>query len=307
MDEQKILRISLIGTLGISTLGIVFGLLSGSYSIMFDGVFSLLDSAMTVLSMVVAGLIARSVRHDGLSQRLRDRFTFGFWHFEPMVLALNATILLTVMIYALLNALIALRDGGRDMAFGPAIVYAVIVISISAAIGWWEYRANRKVQSAFVAMDVRGWLMAGGVTAALLIAFAIGLMLEGTAYAWLMPYIDPMVLIAVCVLLLPVPLSSLRRAVAEIALVTPADLKARVDEAANQIVAEYGFEGFRSYVARTGRGEQIEVFFVVSAEQPPRALTEWDAIRDQLGGMIGGDTDHRWLVITFTADPARAG
>lgn len=78
--------------------------------------------------------------------------------------------------------------------------------------------------SDFIKVDVPGWIMAGGITLSLLIAFAIGYMLEGSVYTWLLPYIDPAVLFLVGLVLLPLPIRILRRAVAEVLLITPDDL-----------------------------------------------------------------------------------
>lgn len=307
LTEAVILKRSLLAIVVVSALGVGFGLVSGSFAILFDGVFSLVDAAMTVLSLVVAGLITRSTRAGGLSDSLHRRFSMGFWHFEPMVLALNAVVLLAVTVYAMFNAVISLSDGGREMEFGPAMIYAAVVVVISAVMGFYEHRANRRIGSDFVQMDVNGWIMAGGVTASLLVAFGVGFMLDGTDHAWLMPYIDPVVLMVVCLVLLPVPVGTLRRALSEILLLTPEDLRHDVEAAAARVVAAEGFSDFRAYVARAGRGTQIEIYFIVPPDQPARRLEDWDAIRDRLGAMIGGDTRHRWLTIAFTTDPARAG
>lgn len=305
--EDTILKRSLVAILLVSVLGLGFGVYSGSFAILFDGVFSLVDAAMTVLSLAVARLITRSTIENALSERLHRRFSMGFWHLEPMVLTLNATILLAVTVYAIFSAVLSLFGGGRMMEFGPAMVYAAVVVTISAAMGWYEHRANRRIGSDFVRMDVHGWIMAGGVTASLLVAFGIGYAIEGGAWAWITPYIDPAVLLLVCLALLPVPIGTLRRAASEVLLITPDDLMAEVERVAGKVVAEEGFTGHRAYVARVGRGTQIELYFIVPPAQPARRLEDWDALRDRVGAEIGGDPRHRWLTIAFTTDPARAG
>lgn len=306
-SEETILKRSLVGILFVSALGIGFGIVSGSFAILFDGVFSMLDAAMTVLSLFVARLITRSTLEKGLPEHLHRRFSLGFWHLEPMVLTLNATVLLSITLYAGFSAVTSLLSGGRTMEFGPAMIYAAVVVALSAVMGWYEHRANRRIKSDFVKMDVIGWIMAGGITAALLVAFAIGFSLEGTRHGWIAPYIDPAVLLLVCLALLPVPIGTLRRAVAEVLLMTPDDLLSKVEGVADGIVAEQGFVGHRAFVARVGRGTQIELYFIVPLDFPPRRLEEWDALRDQIGAEIGGDPRHRWLTIAFTTDPARAG
>src|SRR6478609_4649429 len=77
-SEQGFLRASIVATLLVAMLGIAFGLLSGSFSIAFDGAYSLGDAGMTILALWVSSLIVRSAKADALSGRLRNRFTMGF-------------------------------------------------------------------------------------------------------------------------------------------------------------------------------------------------------------------------------------
>ena len=51
-SEQGILRLSIAVTLLLAGGGILFGLLSGSFSIVFDGVYSLADASMSGLAPV---------------------------------------------------------------------------------------------------------------------------------------------------------------------------------------------------------------------------------------------------------------
>ena len=83
---------------------------------------------------------------------------------------------------------------------------------------------------------------------------------------------------------------------------SPQALRDHVDAVAREVVARHGFLDYRSYVAQVGRGEQIELFFVVRADDPPRALAEWDRLRDEIGDLLGEESPDRWLTIMFTTD-----
>lgn len=61
-SEQGLLRMSIAVTLFIASIGIAFGLASGSFSIIFDGVYSLVDASMSGLSLVVVRLITAHAR-----------------------------------------------------------------------------------------------------------------------------------------------------------------------------------------------------------------------------------------------------
>ncbi|TIL51573.1 cation transporter [Mesorhizobium sp.] len=301
-SEQGFLRTSIFATVAVAAFGIVFGLLSGSFSIAFDGAYSLGDAGMTILALWVSSLIVRSAKTDALSGRLRNRFTMGFWHLEPIVLGLNGTLLIAVASYALINGVITILHGGNELRFGIAIVYAVITLAVCLAMTLIGTRVNRSLQSDFIALDVKAWIMSAGITSALLIAFLIGQAVGGTPLAWISPYVDPVVLALVCVVIIPLPIGAVRQALSEILLITPVHLKAHVDRIATETVQREGFLSHRAYAAKVGRATQIELYFIVPANLPPKSIEEWDRIRDQIGTAIGDEGHNRWLTIAFTAD-----
>ncbi len=302
ITEQGALRFSIATTPAVAALGIVFGWLSGSFAIVFDGVYSLVDGAMTMIALLVSRLIAGYAAVGAQDRRFADRFTMGFWHLEPMVLALNGLMLSGAAVYAFINAVGSLFDGGRPLQFGQAIVYAAITLLACSAMSVFALRVNRRLRSQLVALDAKGWMMSGAITAALLLAFVGGALVEGTALAWIAPYIDPAVLALVCVVIIPMPLGTIRQALADILLVTPVELKREVDAVAAATVARHGFLSYRAYVARVGRGRQIELYFIVPAGLPARTLEAWDAIRDEVGDALGAASPDRWLTIVFTSD-----
>lgn len=303
--EQNILRISIAATIVVSAVGIIFGLLSGSFAIVFDGVYSLADASMSILALIVAGLIT-SYTASATPGRLRERFTVGFWHLEPIVLGLNGILLMGVSVYALINAIGSLLTGGRPLRFDYAIIYAAFTLVVCIMMAIVDRRANRAIGSEFLALDGTAWLMSAGITAALLIAFCIGYAIDGTALGWISPYIDPAVLALICLVIIPMPIGTVRRALSDILLITPEGLKTHVDQIAADVVKRYGFLSYRAYVARVGRSRQVELYFIVPHGLPARTIEEWDALRDEIGDQLGDDGPNWWLTIAFTADKAWA-
>lgn len=302
-SEQGLLRTSIAVTLFIASIGIAFGLASGSFSIVFDGVYSLVDASMSGLSLMVVRLITSHASSLQMSRKLRERFTMGFWHLEPMVLALNGILLSGVAIYALINAVSSLLEGGRHLEFGIAMIYAALTVTACVSIAVIEGKANRKLRSDFVAMDVKGWVMSASITAALLIAFCFGYAVQGTSLEWVSPYIDPAVLALVCLVIVPLPMSVVRQALADIFLVTPGDLKQHVDAVAQAFVERHGLQSYRAYVAKVGRSREIELYFIVPPQMAAKTIEQWDAWRNEIGEAIGGEGPNRWLTVVFTGDP----
>jgi predicted Co/Zn/Cd cation transporter (cation efflux family) len=301
-NEQNILKVSITVTIAVAAFGITFGIVSGSSSIAFDGAYSMMDAGMSILALVVARLITGYATDAMTSTRLRDRFSVGFWHLEPIVLGANGMLLMGVSAYALITAIGELLAGGNTLLFDYAIIYAVVTLMVCLAMASYGTWANRTARSEFVALDVTAWLMSAGITAALLVAFMGGQLIEGTRFEWLTPYIDPAVLALVCLVLIPMPIATVRRALSDVLLMTPETLKAHVDAVAAGMVARQGFLSYRAYVAKVGRSTQIELYFIVPPGSPPRSIEAWDALRDEIGEAIGDESHNRWLTIVFTAD-----
>ncbi len=303
ITEQSVLRISIIVTFVLAAAGIVFGLLSGSYAIVFDGVYALTDASMTIVALIVSNLIISSATNSTSAGKFAKHFTMGFWHLEPMVLGLNGILLTGAAIYALINAIGSIMAGGRHLSFDQAIIYAALTMLIALLMAAYGRRANDELRSSFIALDVKAWIMTGSLSGALLLAFIFGFLIQGTSLQWMSPYVDPVALALVCLVVIPMPIGTIKQAFADILLVTPSDLRDHVDRVATDIVRRYDFEAYRSYVARVGRGKQIELYFIVPPNGPAKKLEEWDHIRDEIGEAIGDEGPDRWLTIAFTTDP----
>ncbi|ACK49329.1 cation diffusion facilitator family transporter [Methylocella silvestris BL2] len=291
--EQNLLRLSIAVTLGLGALGLIAGLVIGSRSILFDGFYSVVDVAMTSLALIVSKLLTR----DG-----SRRFQFGYWHFEPIVAAFNGTILTLSCIYAFFDAVSLLMQGGHRVEFGPAALYAIISCAVCLAMAVRMRRAGEALNSELLRVDARGFLIGGAVSLALLVSFLGAMALERANHGSLSPYVDPIVLAAVIVVLAPIPIMTVVRGVKEIFLVAPKALDQevrRVLEAAN---VRHGFAGFTSYVAKTGRARFIDAYFLVPPGFPATSIEVFDHIRDEIAAELEEKETPLWLNISFTAD-----
>ncbi|MBB3232778.1 cation diffusion facilitator family transporter [Halomonas stenophila] len=293
--EQRALKVSIAMTLVVAGLGVVFGLLAGSRSILFDGVFSSLDAAMSGLALGVSRLAGREASR---------RFQHGYWHLEPLVAALNGSILLLLCFYAFLNAVQGLIDGGQDLAFDVAIGYAVVVTLVCTAMTLHQRRLNREADSEFVRIDMHGWLMASLITGALLVAFAIALGLQRTSYAHLTPYVDSLLLAVLTLGFLPVPVGIVRRAMREVFLIAPSAVDREVQAAMAPVMRREGLLDYNSHVAKAGRGHFIEIHIVTRGDfAAGRGMAELDEIREAIAAGLSIPPERRWFTVSFTADP----
>lgn len=292
--EASLLRGSIVATIGVAAAGVVIGLLSGSMSIVFDGLFSSIDAVVGVVTLVVARLLASEGNH---------RFQYGYWHLEPLVLALNSSVLVLLCGYAFLNAVQGLMTGGHALHFDIGIVYAALVAVTCFAMAIRLRNRNARIESELIALEVHSWMMSAFITLALLIAFAGAIAMQGTRLEYLTPYVDPLVLAVLAPALLFVPMRTARQAFREIFLITSKEMDADVQAAAAAAVARHGFISFKSYAVEVGRARFIEISFLVPADLPVGSVRDFDVIRHEIGDALGGIGPEQWLTIVFTCDP----
>lgn len=291
--EQRLLKVSILITALMAASGIGFGLYCRSQSIVFDGLFNAIDSSMAFLSLLVARLLAKGVGR---------RFQTGYWHIEPLVLTLNGSVLLMLCVYAFANAISALMHGGHELVFDGAIAYSAITAVICALMHRYTLRGNRRVNSELISLDVESWWMSFSITASLLVAFLIGYALQGSAYAYLTPYIDPGILAILAIALIPGPAKAVIKALRQVLKITPDELNHQVIGLMSRMSQQYGFEAFTHSIVQIGRGLFVEIHVQIPANMNAWTVDQFDGVRREIADGIGREGPDRWITIGFTRD-----
>lgn len=291
--EQRVLKISITATFVLAVSGILFGLLSGSLAIVFDGMFNMADTAMSIMALLVVRLLMSSGNR---------RFQYGFWHVEPLVLVFNGGILILLCAYALMNAIGSLLSGGRALDFDWAFAFALLMSVLSIALYLYVRHKNTRLKSEFLRLDIQSWLISALISSSLLIAFGVARLLDNSQYSYLIPYVDPIILVALTSCLIFVPMAAVRDAMRDIFLIAPFDLDKQLRLYLDGLIMRMGFKTYTSYVAKIGRAQFIEIHIVLPEAYPLTCIESLDTIRDEIAAAIGKDSPQRWLTISFTAN-----
>lgn len=291
--EQRLLLRSAVATLLLALAGIAIGLSTGAKSIVFDGMYSLVDAGMTTVAFFAARLIARGADR---------RFQFGYWHIEPILGFVNGSVLLFACVYAFVDGVSATLMGGREVNFGSGIIYAGVSAVVCAGMFVHMRRRGRDLGSTLLSLDSRAWMFGGLLSAGICLSFGAATLLQGTHAERFVAYFDPAVLILLALCMAPMPLKSILEAGREILQIAPADLDADVSTIAAGVAARHGFVGHRSYVTRVGRAQFIEIGFVSPTASTATTFGELDSIRQEIAEAMGGLRPGHWLTVDFTAD-----
>jgi cation diffusion facilitator family transporter len=292
--EIRAFRISAVGFLVISVLGIVFAALAKSQAILLDGVYALVSVVMTILAAQVARMVDKPSS---------DRFHFGYAHFEPMLNLIRGLLIFTVCAYALVSTVQVLLLGGREIRAAIAIWYTALSAVWSVGIYCYQRRLARKLGSPILEVDARTWLVDGVLYVGETCAFIIYMLLEPTALGPWLRYADPIFVLLVVGFLLKVPIMTIREGVREVLHRAPApELQQEVRQRIAAALAEVSIRALRARMVEVGRFFFILVHVVVDDGFGTRPVSELDQLRRQIEKSLQGVHSRLMLDVVFTAD-----
>jgi predicted Co/Zn/Cd cation transporter (cation efflux family) len=290
--EKKILKQSALMMLIVAVVGLVVGVLTGSEAILFDGIFSLIATVIKLLMVLTAKLIDKE--HS-------RRFQFGFWHLEPMVLTTEGVFIGVIALYALLNGIQGILQGGTSVEFGGAVLYALLFTLINFSYYFYVKKRNERVRSTLVNFDNISWFVDALLALCLLISFTLALLLTKTPLSWLAPYIDPALLIVIALAMLPLVVKILRTALSDMLRVAPVELNALVENTMQLMVDKHNIIDYNSHCQNDGRLSIVEINILMGVLGAVK-LDELDTIRGEIQAGLLMDSDELWLTVSFTRD-----
>ncbi|GAB2660956.1 hypothetical protein GCM10027169_24670 [Gordonia jinhuaensis] len=126
--EWRALATSLAASTLLGTVAIIWGVISSSRVVLFDGMFSLAGIVLVGVSMLAARVAVSAPT---------KQYPFGRHAATPLAVALQGAALLATVAYGAADAVIVIRDGGSDAAATSVVIYGVVSAVASIAVMGW--------------------------------------------------------------------------------------------------------------------------------------------------------------------------
>ncbi|RAX57060.1 cation transporter [Helicobacter monodelphidis] len=292
--EQFVLNVSLFFAVILAIFGIFYGLYIGSKAIIFDGFVAFLSVALIMLSVVTSKYI---FKEDD------DIFQYGYTRFEPMVNVFKSLILLLVCLYALINGVHGILEGGYRVEFGGAMVYSFFSMILCIVIWVYTNRCGKHLQSPLISVDSLEWLIDSVLYLGGFVAFgAIYLLDEENVSVWAL-YVDPALVIVLAIILASMPLKVFIQNLADLAMVAPKEMDDKIDHILQEIAQKYRFKNYDTHVAKSGRFYMVEVNILLDSHRGIQTVDDMDRIRDEIEQGLELPSYKIWLSVSFTKDP----
>jgi predicted Co/Zn/Cd cation transporter (cation efflux family) len=293
--EARILRLSAYANLGVGVLGLLFFWWTDSEAILLDGFFAIISFVMGLVTLKVARMVQRP---DD------EQFHFGYAQFEPGLNTIRGLILIIVCAFALASSIGAILDGGRALKLGPAIIYAVVTMLGSFMLAAMHRRVAKDVESPLVKVGADNWLMGGLLSLGVGVAFVVAIVVQGTRFESIVPYVDPVLVVIMVLAMIAVPVRVVRDSIGELLMIAPEPaLQKDVDERLRSAAADLGFDRTVARMVRVGRTFYVHAHVIVPPEFRLTRIAELDTLRSKIGAALNDAHPNLAVELIFTEDP----
>ena len=273
--ERHILKFSVYLAWFFTIMGLVWGVLSGSQMIIFDGLYSFISVVLSSLSIYAARNV--KIADDA-------RFPLGRARMEPMVIAFKSLVIVALCVTAASRAVISLFSGGQEINALSAMTYAIVATVLCLGGLLYMLRKRKKVPtSILIKAECMQWGMDTLLSVAVLLGFSIAFVMQRMGYERFAQYIDPLMVIAASLFFVKMPFKSLVEGVKDMLGMSPDDDIYRVSKKVlEEIAKKRRFEGFSLRISRAGRQVIYKIGFVSKNSKDTRTFGELDSIRQEV-------------------------
>ncbi|MDR2986941.1 MAG: cation transporter [Nocardiopsaceae bacterium] len=288
--EQRALRISIWVSIGFAVISAVWGLLARSEVILLDAVLTLLYLLMTLGSLIVSRIVAK-----GPSMM----FPFGRNALAPMVVIAQAIVLVGALAYAVLEAIRVILNGGADVGGVALLTYGAFSALVSLIA--WRVLLRIARDRPLIEAEAAGWFSAIPSSAVVAVGGAIVLLVEGTRFDAVAPYVDPALVIIVSLAVIVIPVKLLRRSIRDLQTGRPdPELVGKVEGVVENVRTA---EGLSEPILRVGRlGAILDVALAFVLQPGTGDIACEDRVRRAVRDALEDLPYDVWISVEFSYD-----
>ena len=293
-QEDFALKLSIVGTSGMSFLGIIFGLIAPSEAILLDGFFNVISLLMAGVSLWVSWLLKQPESED---------FQFGYALFEPLVNLGKGLLIGMLSLFALFSSIVALLNGGRSLNAEIGIIYAAIAATGCLIIAFIQRNIAKKNNSPMVQVDSQNWLINGTISLSVGIAFIIVSFIEKTSWSGFVPYADPTLVTVLVSITLPVPIKIIIESLNQLLLGSPSlVVRQQIRTVIRESIQDLPCVKYWLRITKMGRQLYVHIYWLLPANFQINSVYQLDQIREQIAVVLQQSYNNLALDIIFTQD-----
>lgn len=283
--EKKILNISLSGSILFLIAEIICALATGSMAILMDCVYDIAQLVMIGPFLILVPLLYKPVT---------EKRPYGYSQVESLFILIKYLMLLVIEAVLIIGSVQTIIEGGNEV---ESTVLAIFELGVSATCIIMFFTLKhfaKKFSSPAVKAELFIWRLDSMSTFSVGIGFLVNALLGKTALAWICPYVDPAIAIAIAVILAKEPIEMIIEAVKNLILFAPEKkIRDKVEAIAEEKCSLYGHKITFIDIIKTGRTFWIEVYF--DTNTPSIDVAQLKALDRDLEAALNDELEDVWL------------
>jgi predicted Co/Zn/Cd cation transporter (cation efflux family) len=232
-----------------------------------------------------------------------EHFHFGYAQFEPFLNTIKGLLMLGVAGFALAASIGSIIRGGRAVQPGLGIVYALIALAGCMTVGAMQARAAKRLGSPLLEVDSNNWAIDGLLSGVVAVVFVLALLLGRSRFAFVVPYVDPVLVIVLIVAIIAVPIRTIRDGLREILAFAPETaVQEEVRRRVGSAIEDLPLASSHVRMMKVGRFLYVLNQLVVSPEFKLGRVSDLDAVRARIADAMQGFEPTPVVDTVFTED-----
>ena len=211
-NEKRIMNLSLVGSIAFMIVEGIMAYVTHSHSILMDCVFDVTDLIMIGPFLVLVPLLYRPVT---------EHRPYGFSQVESLFLVIKYLVLLVVTVQLMIESIQLIIHGGHTVDAGQVAIFEFGIFLGCLFMYLLLYYFSKRYASVTIKAELYVWKLDVIGSIGVAIAFFVQMLLQKTQYAWVGPYVDPLVAIVMALLLIVEPIKMIGRGIQKLVLFAP--------------------------------------------------------------------------------------
>jgi len=288
--EKRGIKISVAGSILLACSAITLALIAKSQAILLDGLYTFITLIMAVISLKVIALIK--------TPETKTR-PFGYMALEPFLNLIKSLVMLVLLTVFLVTNIQELTTGGRVISLDLTVIYIFLCLLIYAGIILMLKKSARRTQTAILKLEVQNWQIDALQTVGIAISLIIAKTLIHYGYTAILPYIDPLIVIVLVLISLPITFRVFVTEFRRLLLIAPENsIECDVQGHLTAISEQYGISSIQVWGLKSGR--TLFLFLYCNLKKDEITISGLDQIRKAIFTKLSQVYPSFWADIMFT-------
>ncbi len=293
--ERNLLLNSVIIAIIFAFAGVIVGFYAKSQTIIFDGLYSLISVLLSFISLSALNF---------MSKKDHKNYPYGKDAVEPLVIILKYSFILIFIIGSIISSTLIILNGGKIVNLDISLIYS----SFSTILCLFMYILfkikSKKINSGLLNAETSQWAFDTIASLSVLITFsAVFFMEKYNLFTFLVPYVDPTLVIILSLFFAKVPIAFIKSSLKEVLFMAPEkNISTDVENIIFKIEKKYMLKESFLRVSKIRKTLWVELDFVVDNNSKIYSIQDQDLIRKEISQKIDSLKHETWLTVSFTLD-----